>query len=646
MPRGFHFPVRQEVWGVLLFEGEPWSRSGLFALGKLHRGVSPEAATQELRSRVARLDVDDPLPRPREANLRRYVDAVLDPRLKKSLLVMMGAVVGVLMAACINVANLRFADALSRRDEIAVRGALGAGRARLFALILGESFLVAAAGTVAGLGLAWALTSIVGRRLVEGGPLRSSFWVDVRLDPVIFAIAATAGVLAALAGGLLPAVWSSRNDRLLPSREPESLPASTATKLIVGGQVAASLVLLLYTGLLSHTALDLLRPELGFDRRGLASAILSTYQAEHDTPEARRAFVERLFVELEAQPEIEAAALASFWPWKTGSARVAVFGDASAGGQPLTTAARHLGVTPGFFATLGLPLLEGRPLTAGDSAAASGELQGVAGAAPVVVSRSFARRHLGEEALGKVIELEAPSARPGSSGAVQVEKRQRAEVVGVVEDVGLEIANALQPTMSRMPSEAEEVIYQAFPVEDRDGGFLLVRGRAASAPPARAIDEAIARVDPRAVALDHETFEETLAVATWTERRLAQLFALFGAATLLLTAAGLYAVVTLIVTRRSREYAIRVALGARPGDVGALVLRSAAASVLIGIALAGPLVVLTGRWIEPFLRGTAVAAPILVASTLLVVIGVAAVAVIGPARRAVAVDPQSTLRST
>ncbi|HVR29119.1 MAG TPA: ABC transporter permease [Thermoanaerobaculia bacterium] len=636
MPKGFHFPVRQEIWGILRFAGRPWSASGLFAVGKLGAGASPRQAAAELGALVARLDLESPLGEARQHRLEPYVDAVLHSGMQRALRLMAVAVAGVLLAACLNVAGLRLVDAAARESELAVRSALGASRARLTALLFGEALCLAGAGVLGGLGVAWALVELAARRLVAGGPLRSSFWIDVRLDPQVLGIAALAGGAAAVLGGLTPALWSSARAALrLRARSSDPLPSSAMVRIVLAGQIAAGFVLLLFTGLMASTALALSRPALGFDPAGLASAIV--YQPQLDTPDARRAFNQRLLASLEARPEIETATLASFWPWGRSSAagggprRTPIVVEGSSGpprAEP--PAVPHLQVMPGFFAAMRLALLEGRAFDGADLHAAR-SLEDVGGESgdraasprPVVVSRSFARRHLDGAAVGKVIQLGAPESR-------------RVEIVGVVADLGIERGS--DPSAAAM-------IYEPYLVASRSGGFLVVRGRGAASSVTRAIDRAIADADPRAAAIDHQTFDQAMAESTWIERRLAQVLSLFAIATLLVAACGLYAVLASTVERRAREFGIRLAVGATPGDVRALVLRACGGHLLLGVATGAALAALLSRFLQPFLYRVEIWDPTISAMAIAAVALTAAVASLRPAHGAARTDPAITLRA-
>lgn len=620
MPKGFHFPVRQEIWPVERFAGSPWSRAGMFGIGKLARGVAPRAAAHELRLRVARLDADRPLSQPRQSHLLPYVDAVLDSGVRRSLEIMMIAVVAVLLGACLNAANLRFADALSRRGELQVRSALGASRRQLVALLLAEALVLSTLGVLGGLGLAWALVTVAGRRLVAGGPLRASFWVDLRLDHQVVAVAAAAGMIAILVGGLAPAIGAAAARPLAPSRRTHSAPSSALAKTLLSGQVAAAFVLSLAAMLFVRSATGLLRSDLGFDPDRLASAIVMTYQAEHEDSETRRSFVERLLASLEARPEIAGATVASHPPWRGERGPPLVTIDLERGSGEIDAAAemlprsRQLFVWPGFFVTMRLPLVEGRPFDHRDLKSE---------APPVIVSASLARRLFAESPMGRRIVVGSP--QPVS-----------AEIVGVVADLGVDWEGT---------PAGNDMIYRPYPVAHDRGLFLLVRGR--GAPPAtfRAIDQALAGIDPRVAALDHETFVEATAVATWVERRLAQIFALFAAATLLLSAAGLYGVLAVRVRERTRELAIRLTVGALPRDLRALVIAEGARAVVMGIALGTLVTVVAAPAIDPFLSSVRMWDPLAVVVAVGVIGGVSLIASLAPARNAARTDPADVLRN-
>lgn len=636
MPEGFGFPVRQEAWAALRWEGRPWSGVPAMVVAKLRPGWSPERAEQALAPLAARLEAESPLPEARQPHVQPYVKTLLPPEIDRSLRLMLWAALGLLLVASADAASLRIADGLARRHELAVRRALGAGTARLLCLQLTEAGLLAAAATVLGLGIAWALVELASTALLRGSPLVRLFWIDVHLDLPSCLFAAGTATVALLMSGLIPAVVSLRRRDLKPGAA--SAGRSTATPgaariagALVAVQVALAFGLVAGSGLLAKSALALLAREPAFDPDHLVRMVVTGYQAERDTSEERRAFWDGFFQRLAEDPEIAGATLASGTPWE-GGLRSAVRRDpADPAELENLPRAGLLHVLSGFFDTLRLPILSGRALVPADapSPAAGSDLDATATAQvelPAVVSASFARHHLGSSPLGAVFELTPLWSR----------KPVRLRAVGVAADLGT--------GRSDRPG-SEDVVFAPISRAERIGGILVVRGRTGAADLVRRVDRAIAAVDPRVATLDAETYEADRAQETWIERRLAQILSIFAASALALSAFGLFAAVDLSLEGRVRELAVRSALGALPWQLGALVLRSGTAQLAAGIGLGFGTLWLAVRLVDPFLYHVDPWTPEMIGSVVALVAGVLLAAVVAPTLRAAHTDPAEALRA-
>lgn len=621
MPEGFRFPMRQEAWAALRWQG-PWSDAGVFGVGKLRPGGSDAEARARLAPLVAELDAERPLPQTRQAFVRDYVQAVSPPTLQKALGVMLAAVLAVLLLACANAGSLRLGDSLGRADELAVRRALGAGNGHLIRLLVGEAAVLSAAGAALGLALAWAWIHLMADALLSGSTLTRQFWIDVRMDGRACAFAVATATAAVLIGGLVPALASIR--RTLPrggSRLTAGLGAVRTIRALVVVEVAIGFALVLGAGLLVRSGMALLSPEPGFDPSRLMRALVMTYQAELDAAESR-GFWERLLQELETRPEIAGATVASGVPWSRAAWAPVRVDPADATPPADLHRAQTFRVWPNLFDTLRLPLLAGRSFVPGDLGADDAEAAGL----PAVVSASFARRHFGAAALGRTFEM-----LPWFGDAPPV----RVSVVGVAADLGLGRTDV---------AYSEDAVYLPFSLAD-GGAYLLARGRTRGGGLLPLLERAAARVHPLVGLLDDFTCEEERAEATWAERRLAQLFAFFAAVSLALSAVGLYGVIALSLRLRRRELAIRAALGALPRDLEGLLLgdgaRCLAPGVLLGAALAGGA--------NPFLRAWLYEVgtwdPAVTAASVIAVVLAAAAAVYHPARTAAGTDPAKVLHS-
>lgn len=679
MPAGFQFPVRQEVWTPLRREG--WlTRAGVFAVGRLAPGVSPEEAERALAPVATRRDDEDPL---RNGDKRRltvvpYVRSLVPQEIDRSLHLMLWAVLGVLLIACGNVASLRLGDALARRRELAVRRALGARAGQLLRPLLAEAVALAAAGAAAGIGLAWLLVRGAGETALRGSMVERLFWVDVRLDGRACAFAVAAAVLAALLGTLPPALWSIARRELKPGSDVGSStvggPGATGgmrlASLLVVAQVAVCFVLVSASALLVASGRSLIARAPGFDPDGLLRVMVNPYQASWQGPEQPRAFWARLVPRLEVDPAIAGVTVASGVPWEPRRGEIGV-GVATGGGtdDPLDQAdglprAGMLEVRPGFFETLRLPILAGRGLeprdvevadaaaTAGEETALShdqaGDQPGDQSATPVeipvLVSAGFARHQLGSRPLDATVKLFPRGDRPPIRG----------RVVGVAADRGVRTSDR---------AGTADTVYLPLSPAGGGGAFLIVRaarGVAAAGTAGaiedvgdgadggardllRRIDRAIAAVDPLVATLDPATYREDREETSWVERRLAELFSLFATTSLVLSGLGVFGVAVLSLRRRLRELAIRSALGARPVDLRLLLLRQGLTWIALGLAAGAGLGWLTHRLLRTVLHGVAPWDPTLLAASATLVILALLAAVAGPAHRAARTDPARAL---
>lgn len=617
MGEGFHFPVRQEAWSVLRWQGRPWSESPVFGIGKLPPGTSPRQAELQLQALVAQLEAERPLDGARQVHVRGYVDALLAPEVRESLRLMLWAVLGVLLVACANAANLRLVDALDRERETTVRRALGATGGQLLRQLLTETCVLVTAGSLAGIAGAALLVRLASTSLLRGSPLLRQFWIDVRLDARSCLFAAGMAGVAVVLGGLVPALWTLRRKTLrLDIRTTGTPSALRLARTIVTLEVAVCFALVVASGLLARSGWKLLSQEPAFDTAHLMRVIVTTYQAERNDEESRRALWDELLPRLAAIPEVEKVTLATGVPWLGAPWHpVRVASDADVKDLPRVEVVK---VLPGYFETLRLPLRSGRLLAPGDAKAA--ELS-------VVVSASFAGRHFGGEALSHTFEI---------LPAWGDEAPRRARVAGIVADRGL--------GRSDIPG-SEEAVYAPLSFAETGGGFLIVRGRTTTAGLIREIDRVVASVDPRVATLDDRTYEGERAEQLWVQRRLAELFSFFAATSLLLAAAGLFGVISLSVKRRSKEMAVRSALGARPRDLRGLLLREGMRTVVAGLVLGGGLVYAANRFVQAFLYEVEPWDPTMTAGAALCVTAVLLAAVSGPARRAERTDPATILRS-
>jgi predicted permease len=536
--------------------------------------------------------------------------------LGRELRVLMAVVGLVLLIASINVANLLLARGTARRKEFAVRLVLGAGRGRLVRQLLVESVLLALLGGAAGLLLAnWLVAALM-------------FVLSYGRDPVLFALApdprvlAFTGAVSLLTGilsGLAPALAATRADldAVLKSEEgraPSRTGGNRLASSFVVWQVALSVVLLVGAGLLLRSLRQLYRFEPGFERSHVVMAwvfpVLNGYDHAREM-----ALYSELSERINAVPGVQSASLARlrlvFGRW---------FRDVwIQGAAPTVTENPQVYcnlVGPRFFETMRIPLLLGREFSPADTETAP---------KVAVISESMAHRFFANaNPLGRRIGFEGPE----SSGAI--------EVVGVAGDIR-------HHPDERRPHESVYIPYTQAPLEELGQMNIVVR-TASPAGIAAAIRRQVKRIDRNLPLRDIETQEEEIGEYLAGQRSLALLLSVFGVLALLLAAIGLYGTLSYAVGTRTRELGIRMALGARGGDLVRMVLRRALRQVALGVLIGIPAAIAAAKLAGSLLFGVTSADPVALGAAG-AALGAAAVAAAWfPARRATKVDPVSALR--
>ncbi len=627
MPAGFHFPLSQDFWLPLSLEalrGRPsW---GVQVVARLAGGVSVKAAQAELDGLLAR---GSGAPEGFAATVRPYVKGYTDPELRRTLWALMVAVIGVLLVACANVGTLLLARGLSRGGELALLEALGAGRRRLLASSLAEAALVAGAGGLLGVAVAALGTTLLDRWLA---PLLRSFWVDIRLDLPALAFALGASVAACLAAGLLPAWRLSRSQpATLLKTQAHGTTAPGRGRVeswLVAGQLALSAALLLATGLVGESAWRLARVDQGFEPRGLLAAGLSLPPALYPDAAARTQAVDQLGERLAAVPGVEAVAFASSLPLERGKAESFEIEGREGVGPPLR--AYRIGVTPRFFATLGVAPRAGRDFTTADGAGEE---------AVAILDERFLRR-LGESAGSWELRLrEVTASGPGAWR----------RVVGVAPGLGSDLTpdhvRGFLPVVSwTRESELLPTVYVPLAQAPPFWATLLVRAAGDPLALAPRLRQELGAFDPDLALVGLTTLDEEIRSWTWDYRLFGRVLALFAAVALGLVGLGLFGAASVAVAARTRELGLRAALGAQPGRLRRAVLGEGlgtlalalGAGLGLGVGLAwalGTLLFAVEPW-EPRVLGVVVA--VLAGSVLL--------ARLAPARRAARVDPAAVLR--
>jgi predicted permease len=538
-----------------------------------------------------------------------------------ALIVLMCMVGLVLLIACANVANLLIARAFARQKEIALRLSLGSSRGRLVRQLLVESLALSIAGGALGLGVAYLLTrSLLALMPQQGQPLL----ISAHPDPRILAFTAGLTVLTGLVFGLVPALRASRPD-------PWTTLKGTATSVAGGGgslvlrkglvtvQVALSFLLLFGAGLFVRSLQNLKTAETGVALENLVSFQISPALSGYDDARAQ-VFYTTLLERLRATPNLASVAMAAV-PILSGNewdSSVAVEGHKAADGEDMQ--AFMNAVSPGYFATMKIPLLAGRdfrPEEARNLDPAT-DAQYVA-----IVNRRFAEHYFpGQNVIGK---------RLGFGGGPR--SKLNIEIVGLVAD-------------SLYEGPREGVHRQVFvPKFGKDGAVFYLRTQVGSADTWAAVNGEVRKLDAGMPVYEMKTVEGQLDETLLTDRLIAMLSAGFGAAATLLASIGLYGVMAFVVARRRKELGIRLALGARPGTVVAIVMREVLLLLAIGLVVGIPSAMALGRYVSSQLYGIKATDPALAVWTVVLLTIVSAAAGLIPATRASRIDPILALRT-
>ena len=626
MPHGFAFPAETELWTPLPvpFTFDYWEPFRMYmpshVIARLAPGVTREQAGDRLLAlvnayREARPAGSGSDERIAAADLVRPLRDFLVSQRRTALLVLMGATALMLLIACANVANLLLSRSATRRREIAVRAALGATPGRIMRQLLVESLVLSLAGAALGIAIAYAATGALDALLPAG-------LVGVappRVDARVLAFTLIVGVLAGVASGVWPGLGAFRADanEAIKTGGPVGGTARGAARLrrvLVSGELALALVLLVGAGVMLRSFLALLATDPGVRPERVATLELTLARATYGNLAARRQFYEAVLERLYATPGIEAAGVVNELPLK-GRRGVAL--SVHAAGKPAPSRdemvfAHYVTVTPDYFRALGIPLLRGRTLAPAVDSAGPGE---------VVIDEALAERLWpGEDPVGQRLVL--PNEDPRT-------------VVGVVGNV-----------LSKALDDAEVVPQMYLSLEERAPSYaaIVARGNLPEGALMRRLRDAVRAVDSSQAVYNVRTMEQVIAHAIAPRRATTTLITVFGAVALLLASIGVYAVVAFSVAQRTREIGIRMAMGARGNDVLRLVLREGAA-----LAVAGAAAGLLGAWmlarvLAGMVYGVSPRDPVAFVLAPAVLIAIALLASLLPARRATRVDPVEAIR--
>lgn len=624
MPRGFFYPEREtELWIPWAMEPEQAVGRGdhyLRLVARLKPGTTLDQATADVQSIAGRLSAE--YPRTNEGLTfivnSLHKDYVGDLRLP--ILILFAAVGLVLLIACANVANLLLAQATTRRREIAIRFALGARRWTIVRQLLVESLLLAGAGGLLGLlGAVWGVEALA--KLL---PESLSKLQNVSVDARVFLFTLSMSVLTAVVFGGVPALLAARAKpgETLSDVARDSgggLSGRHVRRMLVVSEVALAVVLLVGAGLLIRSFQILRQVETGFTTENLLTMRTVLAMPKYAKPEARRAFYDEMLRRVQEVPGVESAGVITFLPLSFNGMNFSfsVEGQASPGDMKLPFALYRV-VSPDYFRAMGIPLQRGRFFDAHDSV----DSQPV-----ILVSRRLAEQYWpNEDAIGKRLKI-GPVDSPNAWLTV-------AGVVGNVRQAGL--YGDLRMDIY-VPYAQERRVF----IAPRD---LVLRTKGDATAVASAVRQAVWSVDKDQPVSHIRTMDQVFSAAISAERFQALLLGLFAALALVLACVGLYGVISYAVAQRTHEIGVRMALGARPGDVLRLVLRQGMSLTIVGLVLGIAIGSIATRVLSDMLYGVTARDPLTFVGVPILLLLVAFLACYIPARRATRIDPLVALR--
>ena len=588
---------------------------GLAGIGRLKPGVSIESASAEVSAIARQLEAEYPETNTGNGGSVHPLMDVLVGGARPMLYVLLGAVASMLLIACVNLANLLLSRAAGRAQEVAIRQSLGAARWRLARQMLTESLLLAAAGGVAGVVLAYAGFGAVVAILPASQPRIHTVALDLRVLFVSAAISVATGLLF----GFMPALHAATGRAMLLMRSARVTGAAHSSaftrRLLLFAEVALALVLVAGAGLMLRSVHNLMAVDTGVNPDQVISGTFSL--PSRYTAEGRVIFIDRVVERLRAIPGVQSAGYVHSLPvapmqWNT------VF---TVDGRPVPErkdipSAGWIPVSPGYFDTMGIRLIKGRSLEASDSSSA----------APVILINQRMEKTLfpNGDALGHMVKQGWPEGR-------QPWRR----IVGIVNDVRVNGLDGVLPMQMYVPHAQ---MNQGF-------GTFVARTGGDPAQLGRALEAAVHEIDPNLPLYDVKTMPQIMEASIGSQRLTMTLLMGFAVLSLIMAAIGVFGVTAYSVSLRTHEVGVRMALGAHPSSVLRLILRQEMFVCLLGIIAGAIAAVLLSSLLQSLLFGVAPHDATTLATAAGVLVVVTTCACYLPARRATRVDPVRALRS-
>ena len=626
LPAGFEYPIsdeQQDFWEPIFSAAfmtkhvlEERADRTLSVIARLKPGVTLEEAKADLDLLSRRIEQQSPV-----SNTNIIFNAVsmhedVTREYRVALFVMLGAVGLVLLIACANVANLLLARAAARQKEVAIRMALGASRARIAGQLLTESLLLSFAGGVLGLLLAsWGMDL-----LIAYGPADVPRLHDVSLDARVLLFTLGISTLTGVLFGLAPALHASKPDpgNMLKdgTRGVSHGGRNRMRSALIVSEVAFSLMLLVGAGLLIHSFWRLLQTDAGFDGKNVLALDVPLSAAKYPKPEQRSAAFEQLVSHMKTQPGVLDVSLVSNVPLTNRDTELSFQVEGREPYKPGNEAiADYTTVGNDYFRVMSIALLRGRVFAQTDTTNTP---------QVIVVSNAFVKRYFpNEDPIGRRIVFD---------GKAQIPR----EIVGVVADV----------RRNGLDADVEPEMYVSHVQKPERRMNVVIRTEAQDAsqftPAARA---AVKSFDPDQIIWRMETLEQLLGTSVAPRRFNMFLLGIFAGVALVLAAVGLYGVMSYSVSWRTHEIGSRMALGAKRGDVLRLVVRQGMTMTLIGLVIGLVGAVSLSRVMTGLLHGVSPTDPLTFTGVSIVLLTVALLACLLPARRATRVDPIVALRT-
>jgi len=617
MPDGFHTPSKHEIWAPLALTPEAATsrdRHMYLVYGRLRRGVTVGQAQRELAEIARQAERAYPETNAGFSVVVRPLREEMVGSLRSALMVLMAAVGVVLLVACSNVANLQLSRASAREKEIGIRAALGATAGRILRQMLAESVVLAGAGGAVGLLLAYVLLrAIIQTEAAASIPRVTETDIDLRVLLFTLLVSVGSGVLS----GLAPGFYAARlnlSAALKQGGRSGSGGGSRLRNVLVVAEIALAVVLLSMAGVFVRSFLQISSVDPGFRPEGVLLAESSLPRSRYADPVRQEWTYRRMIERLSTLPGVRAAAGATTVPF--GKADLVFTYYAASRPKPDASempAANYYGVTPDYFRALGIPLRRGRVFT---------ERDGEGESRVVIVNETLARKTWpGEDPVGQYLVVEHEDRTP----------RQVIGVVGDIKHYGLD-------------EESTAEVYE--PIRQHPLPYLTFVLRSDVKPEALATTAAkvVREIEPDLAVYNVRTMQHQIEDSILSRRVAVTLVTAFAGLALLLAALGTYGVVSYSVTRRTQEFGVRMALGATPGDIFALVLKQGMSFAVSGVVAGLAISMVSGRAIASQLYRVSPVDPVVSLLVVGVLLAAALLACLHPARRAINVEPVAALR--